>query len=293
MAGFDASMAEQRQRPVQQYALEQMMLANQGKQLENQRYGQLTPHEVDARRLGNREIDARIPGVQADSDLRRSQARVQQGTEQGQIGAVNQTNQVSQLENALRSIELQAGVSPMYADAEYQRLRQGAPKQIQDMLPIHYEPGLADRARNLVMNNPAHRRTQAIENTKGQYGLEEQELRNKGSLAVANVQSQRAQAIAQLRASQEKVEAKLAKIIDKILDGTATDMDRKMYTDLQTIMMQLRAAGQANVVDPNAYRGPLLGLPSDPRGVPNPVPAPGTQQPVFPPGSPQNPIPLK
>lgn len=268
------SQAPQREQ-VERYALEQMMLDAQQKQLANQRYQQSTPHEVEGLSLRNKETIARTPGVQAQSDILGTQSRIARGTEQGVMDATNLNNVVSGLEHSLRAIELQAGVSPMYADADYQKLRMNMPRRLQDIMPTHYEPGLADKARNLVLNNPAHNRNMAEQNTKGQYGLDEQRLRNEGALNVANVQSQRAQAVAALKTQQQKVETKLAEIIGRILEGKATDLDRRMYIDLQTILMQLRAAGQSNLIDPNALNGRLLGIPQDPRGVPSPVPPPG------------------
>lgn len=301
--GWEAGGIELERRKARDMALQEMLLNNQQKQAEYGRYTQSTPHEVEKLNLGNQKTRAEIPGVQAQSEITGLNRDLQRATQPGVIGATNAQNQVSTFENALRQIELAAETSPMYADADYQRLRMNAPEEIQRLLPQHWEPGLADKARNIVMNNPAHRRAEALKNIEGLWGLDHIKERNQGAAEAARIAAEGRKSSATIKAAQEKIEAKLAQLIQKQLDGKGlNETEQKLYEDLQTMLFRLKAATGYGMYDQGAITNRLMfGDPNQPqgpvppRGAPPPVPSPqqGPNGITAPLGTPQNPIPLR
>src|SRR5690606_3217651 len=147
-SGWEYGGQELEREQARQHLLQQMLLDNQRQELANNRYLQVTPHAVRKEDLANQTTEAALPGVRADSRTRGFQADMLGRTWENTANAQNAQNAVSQLEHALRGLELTAGASPMYADSQYQQLRSTWPKVLQDLMPSHYEPGLVDRARN-------------------------------------------------------------------------------------------------------------------------------------------------
>jgi hypothetical protein len=190
VAGMDASRQEAAQREQQQFALERMLLDNRYRRMEGDRYGQMTPLEVEGKGLQNQETQARIPGVQATSRLMGTNADIRARTAPGEIGATNSGNFLKTLENGARSLEFTGAQSPMMADATYQQIYSSMPEQYRSLFPQRYDPSVPQRMNALsqiLRNSPEHDRAVNLEETRGRNTWINTILQGANSRATASI----------------------------------------------------------------------------------------------------------
>jgi hypothetical protein len=204
-AGFESAINTLRQQEAQQYALQEMMLQNQKRGMENTRYAAENPSkfaEFDLNEMLSR-AKQNTPGFgqqmamgeMGNAQQQQARGRLAMGTVESEIPATNASNQFKQAKDVLSRIEMLTPMirqGGMQGNMVYQQLRHSLPPELQGGLPPMAGPE-ADQAlsrirQHLVQSVPHAQSMEEIDR-KGEWELWKQGLANEGHVDAARTRA--------------------------------------------------------------------------------------------------------
>jgi hypothetical protein len=297
-SGIEASRRDIAARAARDYALEQMVMENQQKQANLQRYQAMTPLELDKTGWEAAQARAQMPyaddyamGQRGTWQQNRAKGALAMGTLDSDIAAGNSKNNVSTAEGIGRYFDIHEPmmkVGGLEGQAAYAKFVQGLPPQARELFPRSYDPSVHERmaiVRKAIQNSPEHRR-KLEQDKQAQDAADVNNKRTNDTSIINNrytVDGRLEAAYAKMGLSGgdvKKLEHMITQYLLKGARGEATTpQEDKAYMAAQQIMNNARGAG----ADPTMFKynfmntPPGLQPPMPARPVPGPVPPPGAQ----------------
>lgn len=228
-AGFESALNTIQQQRAQEHALQEMILQNQKRGLENTRYARENPSKFAQFDLERMISEAKMQepgygrqmalGSMGEAQQQQAKGMYQMGTVDTEIPRGNAQNNFAMAKSVLERIELMTPAMQqggMQGNMIYNQLRQSLPPGMQNTLPPMFGPeamhALDKIRQGLVQSVPHEQQMQEIDN-RGGWDLARQGLANEGQIATA-----RTRAGAKVRSLME--EFNRAKNAEKLTLGT-------------------------------------------------------------------------